>query len=78
MLQSFVGTFDAVGLRSLRCELEFGVSPRPLATAGSVSFWAILDTAELPQIEQAFLLGYRGTALELLAEHAKSLGRLLA
>jgi hypothetical protein len=75
MLQSFIGTFDAAGLRSLRNEDDtHGVTG--LSIAGSVPFWAILDTEELPSIQRALMLGYRGTALELLVQQAKSLGRL--
>ena len=35
-----------------------------------------LDTRELPSIQRALMLGHRGTALEMVAQQAKSLGRL--
>jgi hypothetical protein len=78
MLQSFIGTFDAVGLRSLQREDDAGeADQRPLAPInGTVPFWAILDTGELPTIHQALVLGHRSRAWELLAEQAKCLGRL--
>lgn len=77
MLQSFVGTFDAVGLRTLQTEGD-SIVPGQLipCSAGSVPFWAILDTAVLPPIQHALSLGYRSTAWEILAQQATCLGRL--
>ena len=73
MLQSFIGTFDAAGLRTLRSE-EAESSGKSIQSSG-VPFWAILDSKELPSIQNALLLGHRCTAFELLARGAKSLGR---
>ena len=75
MLQSFIGTFDIAGLRTLRSEDDTCGETR-LSSTEAVPFWAILDTDELPSIQRALMLGYRGTALELLVQQAKSLGRL--
>lgn len=74
MLQSFVGTFDAAGLRSLRAE-EDGTAP-PENREATVPFWAIIDTVELPPIEAALTLGCRSIAFELLAGRAKAFGPL--
>ena len=75
MLQSFIGTYDQAGLRSLRDEDEFTVASH-LDVSGPVSFWAILDSDELPGIQHALTLGHRVTALQLLITTAKSLGPL--
>lgn len=80
MLQSFIGTFDVVGLRSLRSEddvVESDVWPSSRCVpAGIVPFWAIIDTTELPTIQQALMLGNRGHAWEILVQQAKCFGRL--
>ena len=75
MLQSFRGTFDSAGLRSFVSEEASGVARRS-RREHVVEFWAVLDTDELPLIQRAFLLGQRGTALELIGMQAKSLGRI--
>lgn len=73
MLHSFIGTYDAGGLRTLRSEDDqvLGSSPRHF---GSASFWAILDSHELPPIHRALVLGHRDAAWELLVQRAKALG----
>ena len=75
MLKSFIGTFDATGLRSLKSEEDSlgGAAPHD-----SLRFWAVLDSTELPSIETALMLGHRRTAFELLAQSAKSLGHCVA
>lgn len=75
MLQSFVGTFDSDGLRSLQPETEERV-PSDCTSGGPVGFWAIIDTSELPAIEQAILSGSRAKALGILVQQARSVGRL--
>ena len=75
MLQSFIGTIDTTGLRSLRDE-ECSESIATPEDPNVVKFWAILDTDQLPQIRRALLMGHRGAALNLVAQQAKSLGRL--
>ena len=76
MLQSFIGTFDSAGLRSLRTE-EAATHRQTTADSASIRFWAILDSDELPSIHGALRLGRRDQALELLTQRAKSLGRLV-
>lgn len=80
MLQSFVGTFDAVGLRTLKSEDEAvdtdGFPSVRFVPEGLVPFWAILDSTELPTIQKALLSGERDRAWELLVQQAKCFGRL--
>lgn len=75
MLQSFVGTIDTFGLRSLRGE-DASASVPHRNFGDAVPFWAILDSQELPRIVEALTHGKRGAALLLLEERAHSLGRL--
>jgi hypothetical protein len=74
MLESFVGTFDHRGLRSLRPE-----DPREDFDGRVVEpngrFWAIIDTDNVSPIHEALVVGQRGAALDLLAQKAVSLGR---
>lgn len=73
MLQSFIGTLDAAGIRTLRSEDETTVVVRRVH---GVPFWAVLDSSELPSIHAALIRGQRGTALELLLSQARDFGRL--
>ena len=75
MLQSFIVTCDSVGLCSLKAE-EFASTLRDECDESLVRFWAILDTSELPSIHHALMQGNRGTAMELIALQALSLGRV--
>jgi hypothetical protein len=74
MLQSFIGTYDSGGLRSFAPD-EYAESVRWANDNAVVRFWAIIDSDELPSIWKALVVGQRGTALELIAQQAKSLGR---
>lgn len=71
MLQSFVGTYDSTGLRRLAIE----AAPQSIAVMNNaVQFWAILDTKILPEIHRAIIRGERSDALELVSQHAISMG----
>lgn len=74
MLRSFVGTFDELGLRSLVTESDDAQYNEP---DGPQSFWAVLDHAELHSIHRAFEMGERQTALEMVFNSARSVGRLI-
>lgn len=74
MLQSFFGTFDRSGLRSLRVDDDL-CPPILFPKATTASFWAILDSDELPIIHRAVIVGHRGEALQMLAERAVCIGR---
>ncbi len=41
------------------------------------AIWAVVDSANLPPIQEALLCGERQRALQLLSDHARSLGSLL-
>lgn len=73
MLQSFIGTCDVTGLKSLRSE-DDSWSGLPRHCAGETTIWAVINDEDLLAIHQALLLGCRGTALELLVEKARSVG----
>lgn len=76
MLKSFVGSYNETGLQSLQTEDDHRCR-KPLA-GGIVSFWAILETEVVPQIERALRFGDRRTALKILADSAKDAGSILS
>lgn len=39
-------------------------------------FWAVVDSAELPTIHRALIAGQRQTALQLIVDRARSVGRV--
>ena len=75
MLQSFRGTVDVGGIRSLYVETESPVRPRVATSVGE--FWAVLDAKELPVIREAVRAGDRRTALSLLCERSAFIGSIL-
>ena len=75
MIQSFTGTFDTSGIRSLRVEADDdsrGSTPITLAR-----FWVVLDTRDMPMIRQAMSAGDRIGALKLISNHSLSMGTIL-
>lgn len=74
MLQSFVGTIDAQGLRSLNPEPDGEVWPGSSHDAGAGTIWAVLDSADLIAVRDALRDGQKRRALQLLSEYARSLG----
>ncbi len=75
MLQSFRGTIDVGGIRSLHLETDALVRPQ---TGKSVAeFWAVLDAKELPVIREAVRAGHRRTALSLICERSAFIGSIL-
>lgn len=75
MLQSFRGTVDIGGIRSLHLETEVPV--RPQLSKSVAEFWAVLDAKELPVIREAVRAGDRRTALSLICERSVSIGSIL-
>lgn len=75
MLQSFIGRFDHSGLRSLRIESDYD-EERQFAGAMTGGFWAVVDSEELPTIHRALVAGQRQTALQLIVDRARSVGRV--
>ncbi|WP_182869907.1 hypothetical protein [Stieleria mannarensis] len=77
MLQSFTGTFDAGGLRSLEPECDHG--NRTIPDASLRKFWAVLESpspVEL-RIRTAYHAGDRALALRLISDYAISAGTVL-
>lgn len=73
MLESFVGTIDERGLRTLTPEPD--ESWKPQETVDRVAaFWAVVDSAKLPEICEALRNGERQRAWQLLSASARSLG----
>ncbi len=72
MLQSFRGTIDEYGLRSLRIEENAIVRYEGEPTIRE--FWAVLDSDDLRTIRAAFLAGDRRAALSLVCERSQSIG----
>lgn len=73
MLRSFVGTIDERGLRTLIPEPD--ERQRPGESFDRVAaIWAVVDSADLPEIRQALRCGERRRALQLLSAYARSLG----
>jgi len=76
MLQSFRGTIDNGGIRSLYVEPDVPV--RSQIGAPSVGeFWAVLDAKELPVIREAVRAGDRRTALSLICERSAFIGSII-
>ncbi|REJ87820.1 MAG: hypothetical protein DWQ34_24565 [Planctomycetota bacterium] len=75
MLQSFIGRFDHSGLRSLRFEPDYEEERRFVGVVPG-GFWAVVDSDELPTIHRALIAGQRQTALELIVDRARSVGRV--
>jgi len=72
MLQSFTGTFDAGGLRSLEPERDHGNRTTPAASL--CHFWAVLESPVDRRIRAAYHSGDRARALQLISDYAVSLG----
>lgn len=75
MWQSYIGTWDDTGIRSLR--REEGAATGVPRESGGVPFWAVLDSDHVLGIHAALIRGQRGTALQLLLQQAREFGRLL-
>ena len=75
MLQSFRGTVDVGGIRSLYLEVD--VPARPQLGSSVAEFWAVLDAKELPVIREAVRVGDRRTALSLICERSAFIGSIL-
>ncbi|MEZ6103887.1 MAG: hypothetical protein R3E01_33490 [Pirellulaceae bacterium] len=76
MLQSFRGTVDVGGIRSLYLEADVPARPQ-LGSSLVAEFWAVLDAKELPVIREAVRVGDRRTALSLICERSAFIGSIL-
>lgn len=74
MLQSFTGTVDRNGIRSLEVESDSG--PRRIEDRDLAEFWAVLDSADLESIQLAIHSGQRRHALRMVSERAQSMGSM--
>jgi hypothetical protein len=77
MLDSFIGTFDQQGLRSLKSE----VTPtRSFIERTPGQFWAILDSSVVPSINQAIALRSSKSdsceALQIILQQARDIGSI--
>lgn len=77
MLQSFVGTIDERGLRTLTPEPEGGHVFGCDLESRRHAFWAVVDSSNLREIHEALLHGQRRQALQLLVNYARSIGSVL-
>ena len=75
MLQSFRGTIDESGIRTLRLEGDEEGGHPPVN--GVAEFWVVLDRRELSRIRAAFYAGERHTALSMICERSVSLGSII-
>ena len=77
MLRAFIGTIDERGLRTLMPEPENG--GRICGDVGRRigAIWAVMDSANLIEIQAALAQGQRRRALQLLSANARSLGSVL-
>lgn len=77
MLRAFVGTIDELGLRTLTPEQEDGGRCRRDVGGRIGAIWAVVDSANLTEIQEALAQGQRRRALQLLSANARSLGSVL-
>lgn len=75
MLQSFRGTVDVGGIRSLHLETDVPVRSQRANTVAE--FWVVLDAKEIPVIREAVRAGDRRTALSLICERSAFIGSIL-
>ena len=71
MLNSFIGTIDRYGLRTLSVETKSSASR---VSEDRNRFWAVLDSSILPTVSQAMACGQRKAALEIVLKSAKDAG----
>lgn len=75
MLQSFRGTIDVGGIRSLHVETDNPTCS--VNRCNTAEFWAVIDRKEIPVIRAAVQAGERRTALSLICERSVSIGPIL-
>ena len=74
MLDSFIGTFDQHGLRTLRSETN--QSPAFVERRRQGRFWAVLDSSLVPTINRAIAAGDSRTALQIVLQQARDIGTI--
>ena len=73
MLDSYIGTFDHDGLRSLKTELD---QANLIFEKRIGHFWAVLDRSHVPTINQAIAKGDSRTALQFVLQQARDFGAI--
>ncbi len=73
MLDSYIGTFDHHGLRSLQTEPD---RSSPIFEARLGHFWAVLDRSLVPSINQAIAKGDSRSALQIVLQQARDFGAI--
>lgn len=73
MLDSYIGTFDHHGLRSLKSESDV---PHSILAHCKGQFWAVLDRSFVPSIHQAIAKGDSIAALKIVLQQARDIGSI--
>lgn len=73
MLDSFIGTFDQHGLRTLKSEIG---EQRSFIERIPGQFWAVLDRSFVPSINLAIAKGDSRTALQIILQQARDIGSI--
>ena len=74
MLDSFIGTIDQYGLRTLKSETDQTQAFIEQRREGR--FWAVLDNSLVPAINQAIAKGDSRTALQIVLQQAREIGSI--
>lgn len=74
MLDSFIGTFDQHGLRTLKAETN--QTPAFIERRRQGRFWAVLDSSLVPSINLAIAKGDSRTALQIVLQQAREIGSI--
>ncbi|MDA8562869.1 hypothetical protein N9L06_00290 [Mariniblastus sp.] len=74
MLDSFIGTFDQHGLRTLKSETNQTHAFIERRRQGR--FWAVLDISLVPTINEAIATGDSRTALQIVLQQARDIGSI--
>ena len=74
MLDSFIGTFDQRGLRTLKSETNQTRTFVERRRCGR--FWAVLDRSVVPSINLAIAKGDTRSALQIVLQQARDIGSI--
>ena len=74
MLDSFIGTFDQRGLRTLKSETKQTRAFVERRRHGR--FWAVLDRSVVPSINLAIAKGDSRSALQIVLQQARDIGSI--
>ena len=74
MLDSFIGTFDQRGLRTLKSDTKQARAFVERRRHGR--FWAVLDRSVVPSINLAIAKGDSRSALQIVLQQARDIGSI--